>query len=62
MMQDRAAGKKSKPMTATATTMVKAIWQSYFNVAGQAKDVEGEGPAAELAVEAPAARVGAPGQ
>ncbi len=30
-MQDRACGSRSKPMTATATTMVKAVWQSYFN-------------------------------
>lgn len=32
--QDRAAGGRSKPMTATATTMVRAVWQSYFTVAG----------------------------
>ena len=30
-MKDRAAGSKSKPMTATATTMVKSIWQAYFS-------------------------------
>lgn len=29
-MKDRAAGARSKPMTATATTMVKSIWQAYF--------------------------------
>ena len=29
-MKDRAAGSRSKPMTATATAMVKAVWQSYF--------------------------------
>ncbi|DBB09374.1 TPA: hypothetical protein ACH3X3_007949 [Trebouxia sp. C0006] len=29
-MQDRACGARAKPMTATATSMVKAIWQSYF--------------------------------
>ncbi|KAL6767831.1 MET1 [Auxenochlorella protothecoides x Auxenochlorella symbiontica] len=33
-MKDRAAGGRSKPMTATATTMVRAVWQSYFTVAG----------------------------
>ena len=31
-MKDRAAGARSKPMTATATAMVKSIWQVYFNV------------------------------
>lgn len=30
LMQDRACGARAKPMTATATSMVKAIWQSYF--------------------------------
>ncbi len=55
LLQDRAAGKKSKPMTATATTMVKAIWQSYFNVSGQKEGEEGTAPA-EVA---PAAKVGA---
>ena len=34
-LRDRAAG-RGKPMTATATTMVKAIWQSYFLAPGQA--------------------------
>ena len=29
-MQDRSTGARAKPMTATATSMVKAIWQSYF--------------------------------
>ena len=29
-MQDRSIGARAKPMTATATSMVKAIWQSYF--------------------------------
>ncbi|KAL0027901.1 hypothetical protein WJX79_001540 [Trebouxia sp. C0005] len=29
-MKDRACGARAKPMTATATSMVKAIWQSYF--------------------------------
>ena len=29
-MKDRAAGSRSKPMTATATAMVKSVWQSYF--------------------------------
>ena len=40
-MQDRACGSRSKPMTATATTMVKAVWQSYFNnPEGQSKPLE----------------------
>ena len=40
-MQDRACGSRSKPMTATATTMVKAVWQSYFNnPEGQSKFLE----------------------
>ncbi|KAI8108585.1 hypothetical protein M9434_006610 [Picochlorum sp. BPE23] len=29
-MKDRAAGTRAKPMTATATAMVKSVWQSYF--------------------------------
>jgi len=29
-MKDRAAGSRAKPMTATATAMVKSVWQSYF--------------------------------
>ena len=29
-MKDRAAGVRSKPMTATATAMVKSVWQAYF--------------------------------
>ena len=29
-MKDRAAGSRSKPMTATATAMVKSVWSSYF--------------------------------
>lgn len=29
-MRDRAAGARAKPMTATATRMVKHVWQSYF--------------------------------
>lgn len=33
-MRDR-AHIRMKPMTATATTMVKAIWRSYFNRTGQ---------------------------
>ena len=34
-MRDRAAG-RAKPMTATATRMVKAIWASYFTPVGAA--------------------------
>ena len=30
-MKDRAAGTRAKPMTATATTMIKSVWQMYFN-------------------------------
>ena len=33
-MRDR-AHIRMKPMTATATTMVKAIWRTYFNRTGQ---------------------------
>lgn len=29
-MKDRAAGTRAKPMTATATAMVKSVWQTYF--------------------------------
>lgn len=40
MLQDRTGPNRAKPMTATATAMVKAIWQSYFTVAqgGQAEE------------------------
>ena len=33
-VQDRATA-KAKPMTATATNMVKAVWASYFKTAEQ---------------------------
>lgn len=36
-----------KPMTATATTMVKSIWQSYFRPAGAKPEEEGEQPTAK---------------
>lgn len=36
-MKDRAAGGRSKPMTATATVMVKSIWQAYFSSAAPPK-------------------------
>lgn len=37
-MKDRAAGaNRTKPMTATATAMVKSIWQAYFKTPGQMK-------------------------
>lgn len=37
-----------KPMTATATTMVKSIWQSYFRPAGAKPEEEGEQPTAKV--------------
>jgi DNA (cytosine-5)-methyltransferase 1 len=50
-MKDRAAGGRSKPMTATATMMVKSIWQAYFSSTGvPAANGEGEG-AVEGAVD-----------
>ena len=39
-MRDRASV-KAPPMTATATTMVKAVWQSYFSTAAAAAAAEG---------------------
>lgn len=39
-MRDRAAGARSKPMTATATTMVKSIWAAYFIVAAKKEEEE----------------------
>ena len=45
-MRDRAAGARSKPMTATGTTMVKSIWQAYFTIAGK-KDGEEQEESAE---------------
>ena len=43
-MKDRAAGGRSKPMTATSTTMVRAVWAGYF---GAGKKDEAEEEAAE---------------
>lgn len=40
-MKDRAAGGRSKPMTATATTMVKSVWQAYF-IISEKQQAEGE--------------------
>ena len=41
---------RARPMAATATTMVKSIWQAYFKPAAQEEAEEGaEGPAAEQA-------------
>ena len=37
-MRDRASV-KAPPMTATATTMVRAVWQSYFSTAAAAEGV-----------------------
>ncbi len=37
-----------KPMTATATTMVKSIWQSYFRPAGAKPEEEAEQPTAKV--------------
>lgn len=37
-MRDRASG-RAKPMTATATAMVRAVWQSYFSLAAAAAGV-----------------------
>ena len=41
-MKDRAAGARSKPMTATATAMVRSVWQSYFNIGANALDALAE--------------------
>jgi DNA (cytosine-5)-methyltransferase 1 len=37
-MKDRAAGGRAKPMTATATRMVKDVWSSYFRSGGVGPD------------------------
>ena len=46
-MRDRAA-KKTAPMTATATQMVKAIWASYFKP-DEAAAAAGDGDVGEVA-------------
>lgn len=48
-MKDRAAGARSKPMTATATVMVKAVWRTYFSAGGVLvkEDDAGEAGAAQ---------------
>jgi DNA (cytosine-5)-methyltransferase 1 len=49
-MKDRAAGGRSKPMTATATTMVKSVWQAYFIVSEKLQAEEGAEGAEAAAV------------
>jgi hypothetical protein len=36
-----------KPMTATATAMVKSVWQAYFRPAAKAEEAPAEGEAAK---------------
>ena len=55
-MKDRAAGGRSKPMTATATTMVKSVWQAYFIVSEKHQQAEGEEEGAEGAETAAVAQ------
>jgi hypothetical protein len=53
-MKDHAAGARAKPMTATATTMVKSVWAAYFIASGQAaadEDAAAAGAAAQPAQE-----------
>ena len=44
-MKNRVAtcGLKAKPMPATATTMVKSVWQGYFFGAKRKEEAEGKG-------------------
>ena len=45
-MKDRAAARsRAAPMTATATAMVRAVWQSYFAAAGVGRGGSGDGAA-----------------
>ena len=45
-MKDRAAARsRAAPMTATATAMVRAVWQSYFAAAGVGRGGSGDGEA-----------------
>ena len=48
-MRDRAAGARAKPMTATATTMVKSIWQVYFTEISKAAAAAGDAAAGDAA-------------
>ncbi|KAL3133378.1 hypothetical protein ABBQ38_007248 [Trebouxia sp. C0009 RCD-2024] len=49
-MKDRSMGARAKPMTATATSMVKAIWQSYFpSTAEGAEEPQAQAAAAAAA-------------
>uniref|UniRef100_A0A383WCP9 Cytosine-specific methyltransferase n=1 Tax=Tetradesmus obliquus TaxID=3088 RepID=A0A383WCP9_TETOB len=53
-MKDRAASGRAKPMPATATTMVRAIWQNYFSALEEAGKKDAAAAAA-AAAEAAAA-------
>lgn len=54
-LQDRNGPNRAKPMPATATAMVKAIWRSYFQIQGGAADSEavadGDAPLAKAVEE-----------
>lgn len=54
--QDRASSGRSKPMPATTTCMVRAIWQNYFHA------MDGAEKAAAAAAEAEAAEAAAAGE
>ena len=41
-MKDRSVAGRPKPMTATATNLVKAVWMDYFNYQQGSKENEGE--------------------
>ena len=59
MLQDRSGPNRLKPMAATATAMVKAIWASYFQLGSSAEadeaakeaEANGDATAAAKAVE-----------
>ncbi|KAF6265105.1 hypothetical protein COO60DRAFT_1470199 [Scenedesmus sp. NREL 46B-D3] len=57
-MKDRASSGRAKPMPATATTMVRAIWQNYFSAleeAGKKDAAAAAGAAAQDGADAAAA-------
>lgn len=50
LVQDRVASGKPRPMAATATVMVKEIWQNYFQ-SGSTKSAGGAAGEGELQEE-----------
>lgn len=51
LLQDRASSARAKPMPATATTMVRSIWQNYFYSMDERDDAVNKQKAEEAAAQ-----------